>query len=155
MPVVSEIMSAEVVVLDVRQTVDQAIEKLVTNGFSAAPVVQDGVMVGIVSELELFDVLFDTELRSVSVAEVMRTNVISIEESEALEQVAYLFALHKIRRLPVVRAGKPVGIVSRRDLLRFSLTYGRALHDSLAELMPFGEEEHSFANASEVVAELS
>ncbi len=141
MPVASEIMSATLLTLDVDTTVGEAIEKLVAHCFSAAPVVRDDKMVGIVSELELFDVLFDPSLREKPISEVMEHDVIAVDESESLGHVAHLFALHEIRRVPVLRSGAPVGVVSRRDLLRFALNCERPLVDPLAELMPFLDEE--------------
>ncbi len=143
MPVASEIMSATLLTLDFDITVAEAIEKLVAHSFSAAPVVRDGKMVGIVSELELFDVLFDPSLREKPISEVMEHDVIAVDESESLGHVAHLFALHEIRRVPVLRSGTPVGVVSRRDLLRFALNCEQPLVDPLAELMPFLDEEQA------------
>ena len=143
MTVASEIMSDTLLTLDVDITVGEAIEKLVARSFSAAPVVRDGKIVGIVSELELFDVLFDPSLREKPISEVMEHDVIAVDESESLGHVAHLFALHEIRRVPVLRSGTPVGVVSRRDLLRFALNCERPLVDPLAELMPFLDEEQA------------
>ena len=140
MPVASDIMSAMLLTLDAEITVGQAIETLVAHNFSAAPVVEDGKMIGIVSELELFDVLFDPSLRAKPISEVMQPDVIAVDESESLGHVAHLFALNEIRRVPVLRSGKPVGVVSRRDLLRFALDCERPLVDPLTELMPMLDE---------------
>lgn len=148
MPVASEIMSTSLLTLDSDITVGEAIEKLVTHSFSAAPVVRDGKMVGIVSELELFDVLFDPNLRAKMVSEVMEHDVIAVEESESLAHVAHLFALHEIRRVPVLRSGTPIGVVSRRDLLRFALNCEQPLVDPLAEMMPFLDEQQAVATQS-------
>jgi len=145
MPVAREIMSTTLLTLDVDTTVGAAIEQLVAHSYSAAPVMRDGEMVGIVSELELFDVLFDPSLRARPVSEVMETEVIAVDESEPLGRVAHLFALHEIRRVPVLRAGTPVGVVSRRDLLRFASNCEHPLVDPLAEMMPFMDEEEAVA----------
>ncbi len=143
MPVASEIMSDTLLTLGVDTTVGEAIEKLVAHSISSALVVRDGKMVGIVSELELYDVLFDLSLREKPVSEVMEHNVIAVDESESLSHVAHLFALHEVRRVPVLRSGTPVGVVSRRDLLRFALNCEQPLVDPLAELMSFLDEEQA------------
>ncbi len=145
MPFASDIMSTTLLALDANTTLGEAIQQLVAHGYSAAPVVQDGEVVGIVSELELFDVLFDPGLRNRPVSEVMETDVIAVDESEPLGRVAHLFALHKIRRVPVLRAGTPVGVVSRRDLLRYASNCDEPLLDPLAEMMPFMDEELAIA----------
>ncbi len=143
MPVASEIMSDTLLTLDVDTTVGEAIEKLVAHSISSALVVRDGKMVGVVSDLELYDVLFDPSLREKPVSEVMEHNVIAVDESESLSHVAHLFALHEVPRLPVLRSGTPVGVVSRRDLLRFALKCEQPLVDPLAELMSFLDEEQA------------
>lgn len=48
---------------------------------------------------------------------VMNKNVISIPEDMLLGDIAKLLAKHKIKRVPVVRDGKLVGVVSRSDLI--------------------------------------
>jgi CBS domain-containing protein len=145
MPIASDIMSTTLLILDANTAVGEAIQRLVEHSYSAAPVMQDGEIVGIVSELELFDVMFDPSLRSRTISDVMQTEVIAVDESEPLGRVAHLFALHEIRRVPVLRAGTPVGVVSRRDLLRFALECEQPLIDPLAEMMPFMDEELAMA----------
>lgn len=52
------------------------------------------------------------------VAEVMTHNVVSVTEDIALSEVVRLMERHHIKRLPVTKAGRLTGIVSRSDLLR-------------------------------------
>jgi CBS domain-containing protein len=44
--------------------------------------------------------------------------VISIDEKTSLGEIARLLTTHRIKRVPVVRDGRIVGIVSRADLVR-------------------------------------
>jgi CBS domain-containing protein len=141
MPTAAEITSPTLVSIDAEVTVSEAINRLVDECVSGAPVMREGKLVGFVSELELFDVLFDPSLRSRPVSEVMETEVHVVDEAESLAQVAHTFALLGIRQLPVTRNGTPVGIVSRSDLLRFSAKYDQALQDPLSQLMPSIDEE--------------
>jgi CBS domain-containing protein len=50
--------------------------------------------------------------------EVMSSPVTSIDENAELPQIAKLLISHNIKRVPVVRDGRVVGIVSRADLVR-------------------------------------
>ncbi|HET6182917.1 MAG TPA: CBS domain-containing protein [Acetobacteraceae bacterium] len=52
------------------------------------------------------------------VGEVMTPKVITIDEDTPLAEIAQIMERQRIKRLPVVRDGKVVGIVSRADLLR-------------------------------------
>jgi acetoin utilization protein AcuB len=56
------------------------------------------------------------------VRDIMREKVVTISASETLSTVEDIMRLGGVRHLPVVRAGRLVGVVSERDLLRVSLS---------------------------------
>lgn len=58
-----------------------------------------------------------TKTRGRRAAEVMTRDVVTVDESTPLERIAELLEKHRIKRVPVVRDGSVVGIVSRADLL--------------------------------------
>jgi CBS domain-containing protein len=51
------------------------------------------------------------------VGEIMTLNPITISEETPLEEIVKLMEKHRIKRVPVVTGGKPIGIVSRTNLL--------------------------------------
>ncbi len=51
------------------------------------------------------------------VLEIMTTDVITVDEDAPLSQVAALMRKHRVKRLPVVRGNRLVGVVSRSDLV--------------------------------------
>ncbi len=137
-----KVMTRTVVTVPADATVWAAADILLGARVSAAPVVDaDGRMLGIVSEADLLNrpelgtvparswlqrlltdesVLARDYLRSHShrVADVMTRKVVSVEERTGLKEIAALMQKHKIKRVPVVRDGKVVGIVSRANLLQ-------------------------------------
>jgi CBS domain-containing protein len=52
------------------------------------------------------------------VRDVMTRDVVTVEEDATVEEVAHILESRRIRRVPVLRDGKLVGVVSRADLLR-------------------------------------
>jgi CBS domain-containing protein len=56
----------------------------------------------------------------------MTTNVITVDETATLAELAETLQRHRIKRIPVVRNGKLVGIVTRGDLLKGMATLRRA-----------------------------
>ena len=48
----------------------------------------------------------------------MSAPVITVGEETSLAEIARLLTTHRIKRVPVVRDGRIVGIVSRADLVR-------------------------------------
>lgn len=70
-------------------------------------------VVGVVSEMDV------VTKQGKSVADIMTTDPKTVEEEVALADVADLLMSQRIRRLPVVRHGKLVGLISRTDLVTF------------------------------------
>jgi CBS domain-containing protein len=58
------------------------------------------------------------EARSIKVKEIMSKPVITAAEDEHLSDVVVKMLENNIHRVPVVRDDKPVGIISRHDLLK-------------------------------------
>lgn len=56
--------------------------------------------------------------RKMTANEIMIPHVVSVTEDQGVEEAIELLLKHDVNRLPVVRDGVPVGIVSRHDLLR-------------------------------------
>jgi hypothetical protein len=64
--------------------------------------------------------------------DVMTTDIASVTEDISIEHVAKIIEEKKVRRVPVLRDGKLVGVVSRSDLIRALL----APPDSMAQDAP-------------------
>ncbi len=56
------------------------------------------------------------------VRDIMETKLVTISASERLSMVEDIMRLGRVRHMPVVQAGRLVGVVSERDLLRASLS---------------------------------
>ena len=92
---------------------------MIQRNFGSLPVVEeDRTLVGLVSEYDLLQAMIDgRDLRKVLVVEMMATHPVTATEEMKLEEVANLFQDRYLTRVPVVRNGKLVGILARRDLL--------------------------------------
>ncbi|MFN8558493.1 MAG: universal stress protein [Dehalococcoidia bacterium] len=64
--------------------------------------------------------------RGMIAREIMSAPVITATEQDAVTDVVARLVHHDIHRLPVVRDGKPVGVVTRHDLLRLMVDAGAA-----------------------------
>jgi CBS-domain-containing membrane protein len=137
-----EVMTRDVVTVGPDTPVREIAERLLAHRISAVPVVDGaGKLLGIVSEgdlmrrpesgterrgswwLGLFDSSEDrlrefAKSRGQRARDVMTREVVSVGERTPLDKVAALLEKRRIKRVPVVRGGKLVGIVSRANLLR-------------------------------------
>jgi CBS domain-containing protein len=148
MTTAAQIMCPNPFTLSPTATLAEAMQLLTDLRMSGAPVVDgDGLLVGVISEIAMFDVLFDPSLRRAPVADFMTRSVRTVDVADSLGHVAHMFALYGIRRLPVMRNGALVGIVSRRDLLAYAMTSGEAIADPLTEWIPLSDESCAHVGA--------
>jgi CBS domain-containing protein len=136
-----DIMTTKVVTVAPETRVEEIARLLLERRISGVPVVDaDGRLVGIVTEGDLMrrpDIgterhrgwwlrLFgDERERAAEYArahgsradEVMTRSVVTVGEETTVDEIARLLEAHRIKRVPVVRDGKLVGIVSRANLL--------------------------------------
>lgn len=131
-------MTVDVVSVQPDSSVRHAAASMLARRVSGLPVIDDeGRLVGILTEgdlmrrAELRDALrltnpgASTDERNTAyvkshswrVGDVMTASAVSVGEETPLFQIAELFDRRDIKRVPVVRAGRVVGIVSRSDLL--------------------------------------
>jgi CBS domain-containing protein len=116
-----DIMVTKLVTLSPTIGLREAAKLLLKNRISGAPVVNEqGQLLGIFSEKDLMTALIDAvydELPSSEVSAYMSRQLHTIEEDTDLLSIAQVFLTKNLRRLPVVREGKLVGQISRRDVM--------------------------------------
>jgi CBS domain-containing protein len=113
-----DIMTTHVVTVDANDSVDHAISLMVRHRISGLPVLdQQGRAVGIVSEFDLLELVCAGQNEQVRVCDYMSPNLFGVCEHDNWVVVADMFRAKHVRRLPVFRDGKLVGIVTRHDLM--------------------------------------
>jgi CBS domain-containing protein len=127
--IVAEVMTSKPATADVRTSVRAAMHRLHELDVRHLPIIEDGELVGIISDRDLRDVTArlvmegETDLRRVldgPVANVMSADVLSVDSESELEEVVDLMIEHRVGAVPVVAPGTTqlVGIVSYVDVLR-------------------------------------
>lgn len=100
-------------------TVGKVIDVMLDRDVSTLLIVDlQGRMVGIVSESSLLAPAFDPQLRAHPISLHMQRQVASVDVRETIEGLLESFLLHRVRHLPVMENGQPIGVISRRDVLR-------------------------------------
>lgn len=111
-----DIMSKDLIVLTPDMDVHEAAELLVRYRVHGAPVVDaSGMLVGMVSLVDLVGKPGGT------VRAIMTPDPVVAMEDTSVEELAQLMLDEMVRRIPIVRGGQVVGIVSAADILRVYL----------------------------------
>ena len=125
---VSDYMTRDLISFTPEQNITEVIETIIAHKISGAPVVNSNQeLVGIISEKDCLLVLLDDVYHNLppserNVSNYMSKKVVTVDDTMDVVEVANLFLNSNFRRYPVVRSGKLVGLVSRRDILRASKT---------------------------------
>ena len=107
-----DIMTRDIITVTPTMTVKNLAMTLIKNQISGAPVsATNGKIVGIVSETDI------VAKKGRDVKAIMSKKIISVNEETPVEAIAQLMTTHGIKRLPVMRGDKVVGIVSRADIV--------------------------------------
>lgn len=134
---VRDFMSVDSITVSPDHSVWHAAHIMLSQRVSGLPILDNDLsLVGIVTEGDLLrrtelgnaaivagadappdPALFYLKSRSWRVGDVMSTKVMTVEEDTPLGTAAMLLGVHRIKRLPVLRDGRLVGIISRADLL--------------------------------------
>ena len=116
-----DIMVTKLVTLSPDMDAFEAIDLLLKYRISGAPVVdQERTYLGVFSERCCMSFLVEgayQQLPSIQVYAYMDTNAQTIDEERDILSIAQIFLNTHARRLPVLRDGKLVGQISRRDVL--------------------------------------
>lgn len=109
--------------IDAADDVARAVALLAGKRIGAAPVVQDGEVVGILSER---DVLYCLQAEGADVlgkpvAQVMTAPAITVTRDQPILGALALMTQRRIRHLPVVEDGRLLGIVSIGDLVKYRI----------------------------------
>ncbi len=140
-----DIMSVNVITVKEEATVRELAALFLLNDISGAPVVDaDGRVIGVVTESDLIfqnkkvhlptavaildAFLFlerpekmEKELKKIAgstVGDICSHNLINVAPETGLDELATLMAEKKVHTLPVMEAGKLVGVIGKSDIIR-------------------------------------
>ena len=126
---VREIMSTDIEVVDRNDNLRTVEERMATKQLRHLPVLEQGEIVGMVTQRDLFKAAMSSAmgygekaqrayLQSVFVKEIMVYPVVTVAPDTSMAAAADMIINKGIGSLPVVEGTKLVGMVTKTDLLR-------------------------------------
>ena len=149
---VADVMTQNVVSVAPDASYREVVDALIEHSVSAAPVVDgQGHVAGVVSEADLLHKIEATgepdrrrivrvsrrataKAHAATAADLMTTPAITVEPGTSVTAAARRMEHNGVKRMPVVdAAGRMVGIVSRRDLLRMHTRSDQDIRDDVVD----------------------
>jgi CBS domain-containing protein len=117
---VRELMTADIVSVDVEETVIRAARLMDEKRISSVLVKLQGGFVGIITDRDIITRVVSKGLDAtkITVSEAMSSPLMTIKEDASVEEAAKSMAEHNIRRLVVERDHQKVGIIAESDMIR-------------------------------------
>ncbi len=100
-------------------TVFEALQRLADYGVGAMVVIDQGRLVGVVSERDYTRkvALQGRNSKEITVADIMTRDVVTVAPKTGTDSCMALMSQKKIRHLPVVDGSKVLGMISMRDIM--------------------------------------
>jgi len=97
-----------------------AIKKMCEAGIGALLVLEDEKVVGIISERDYTHkvILQNRSSLTTPVKDIMTSKVLYMTSDQTADECMVLMSKHRIRHMPVIDQGKPVGVLSIKDVMK-------------------------------------
>ena len=100
------------------ESVYKAIGILADNHIGGLPVVDGSELVGLISEKDVLELMFQTEFLPGQVKDYMTTDVVTFGMEDRLSTICECLMTKSFRRVPIVHEEGLAGIITRSDLIR-------------------------------------
>jgi CBS domain-containing protein len=113
------IMTPTLVTVRPDAAIEEAIDLMLREQISGLPVLDDDDrLVGVITEFALLAIAYDRRVQNHTVSQHMTRDLITVDVNDPVSRVADLCIVHRVRRVPVIKDGRMVGVIARRDVLR-------------------------------------
>ena len=119
---IGDVMTGEIVAVAPEDTLGEAAERMAEQGVGSAVVLDSGRLIGILTERDLLKAVAGrVHTSEARVREWMTADPITASEGDSSDEAIRTMLDNGFRHLPVVAAGRTVGVVSLRELMRAAL----------------------------------
>jgi CBS domain-containing protein len=115
---VKDVMNPNVITSKPDITVKEAATIMYKHHIGSLIIVEEDRIVGIITEGDVLKTIArDLDLNVIPLEEVMTKNIVSVEPDKKVEEAVNLMIENRIKKLPVVKDGKLLGIITASDIM--------------------------------------
>ncbi len=122
MALAKDIMIKELITIREDTPIIEAITVMLQNYISSLPVVDENMrLLGILTEKDVLELSFFNFTNDEKAVDYMDRDIITMNENSELLDVCECLMREGFKRIPILSNGRLVGIISRRDMLKYIL----------------------------------
>jgi CBS domain-containing protein len=120
MVLVKDIMTRDVVSIDIKKGLEYLIRLMAESKVSSVIIKDDDTIKGIVTERDLIKkiLLPGKNPKQMKLADIMTIKIISVPSNAQIHEVSDLMHSRNIRHLPVIDGNKLMGVISQTDIVK-------------------------------------
>jgi len=117
-----QLMTKGIITVRPESSLGEALSLMADYSISGLPVVEEGMfLVGMVTEKDLMPYFYSQTIPPARVGEIMTTDVTVFSPESNVFEITECLIHNNFRRVPIVKDGVLVGLVSRADVIRYIL----------------------------------
>jgi len=119
---INKCMIDSVITITPEKTAAEALELMLAHNISGVPVVDhEQNLLGVISKSDIFSNIMESQigLTDTRVEDIMNTKVCFARPADSLKNAVERMIKYDINRLPIVRDGKVIGIITRDDVISY------------------------------------
>lgn len=116
---VAEVMNKAVIVMDINSDIPAIAREMVSRDAGSVIITENGMAMGIITERDLVRgiVTEDRKPSKVKASELLSTPLVTIEPEKNIVEASEIMLKANIKRLPVLKDGMIIGVISNTDIL--------------------------------------
>ena len=144
-------MAKKLVAIRKHTSVSDAIKLMKKHSIRHLPVVEEGALVGWITEGDIRQAYLASLIEQVSIGDIMINDPLTISPEANLEEAAKILFRHGIGGLPVVDNDKLVGVITVADIMAAFIEVMGILQESSRIDVILGGKAHAFENVSRII----
>ncbi len=150
---VGEWMERELVTIDRKTTIQGAISLMKKHSIRHLPVIEEGRLVGLVTEGDMRQVFVASLIEELSIDDVMIKDPITVKVDTEIDDAARVIYYNKIGGLPVVDEGQGLlGIITVADIMAAFIELMGVLKSSSRIDIVLGQDPEAFEEVSRIIS---